>query len=142
MWTCIYSLYSCIIIHIFVISLKNVVATWQIWAQSHYAKWEHWLNIFAYVCKNTINCNMYNTCYFHVCVSNKYASQMLHICHTCKLVHVQIWDNCASTCLIWTHCNQLCEQKHWHAYISHYWHMPPKKYACHTAYVSPTALLL
>ena len=26
--------------------------------------------------------------------------------------------------------------------ISHYWHMPPSKYACHTAYVCATALLL
>ena len=26
--------------------------------------------------------------------------------------------------LIWTLCNQQCDQKHWYTYISHYWHMP------------------
>ena len=38
---------------------------------------------------------------------------------------------CQYTCLIWTHCNQQCEQEHWYTYLSHYWHMPQNKYASH-----------
>ena len=30
---------------------------------------------------------------------------------------------CYYICLIWTHCNQQCDQKHCYTYISHYWHM-------------------
>ena len=63
-------------------------------------------------------------------------------CHIYKLVHMQIWHNYIRMCLIWTHCNQLCDHKHWYTYITHYWHLPVNKYVCHTAYMSPTTLLL
>ena len=44
--------------------------------------------------------------------------------------------------VIWTNCNQQCNQEHCYTYISHYWHKPLKKYACNSAHVCPTALLL
>ena len=33
---------------------------------------------------------------------------------------------CKYTFLIWTKCNQQCDQEHWYPYISHYWYMPLK----------------
>ena len=38
--------------------------------------------------------------------------------------------------LIWTHCNDQCDQKHWYTYTSHYWYIPMNKYICHTAHLS------
>ena len=45
---------------------------------------------------------------------------------------------CQCIYLIWTQCNQQCHHKPWNTYISHYWHMPLSRCACHIAYVSIT----
>ena len=31
---------------------------------------------------------------------------------------------------------------HWYTYISHYWHIPMKKYTYHSSHVCPTTCLL
>ena len=46
--------------------------------------------------QNTINCNMYLTCYFCVSSNDKYTIQISHICHICKLVYVHIWHSSVS----------------------------------------------
>ena len=43
------------------------------------------------------------------------------------------------------HMNSLqlqCDQEYYYAYISHYWHIPLKKYACHSANICTIALPL
>ena len=73
---------------------------WKIWLPhwkyeplSHYAIWIYSSNIYAYVCKNTTNCNTNFTCYCHAWACNKYAPQIPHLCHIYKLFYVQIWHN-------------------------------------------------
>ena len=73
---------------------------------------------------------------------NKYAPQMLHICHKCKLIHVQISYNYVSIYASWTQCNGQCYQEHWYTYNSHYWHMPFNKCACHIVNICSTILPL
>ena len=51
---------------------------------------------------------------------------------SCAHVH---WQLCQYMCLIWTECNQQCGVEHWCTNISHYWHMPLKKYASHITHV-------
>ena len=46
---------------------------------------------------------------------------------------------CQYICLIWTDYNQQCDKEHWHTYISHYWHIPLNKCACHITHICPTA---
>ena len=62
------------------------------------------------------------------------------------MVHIKI-SLCAdmteqfqNRCLIGTRSCQQYDPKHWYTYISHYWHMPTSKYACHTAHICPIAL--
>ena len=49
---------------------------------------------------------------------------MLHICNICQYVHAYSRQICQYIYLIWTHCNQQYDHKHYFIYISHYWHMP------------------
>ena len=44
-------------------------------------------------------------------------------------------------CLIWTHCNQQYHPKHLYTYLSHYWHIPLNKYACHITQVCATVVI-
>ena len=76
-------------------------------------------------------------CQQQICLSNvTYISQIqTNLC-------AYIRQLCQYECLIWTHCNQQCDQEHLYTYISYYWHMALNKYACHTAYVCSTALQL
>ena len=68
--------------------------------------------------------------------------QMPYICHTHKLIHLHMRQLCQYICLIWTHCNQQCDQECRFTCTSHYWHMPLNKYTCHTVHVGFIALLL
>ena len=38
------------------------------------------------------NCNIYFTCYFQICVRNKYAHQTGHIGHVCQFLQAYIWE--------------------------------------------------
>ena len=60
-----------------------------------------------------------------------------NLSHTCTLRHLYQY-----ICLIWTQCNQQCDQEHSYTYITYYWHMPLNKYASHITHSCPTALLL
>ena len=74
---------------------------------------------------------------------NEYASQMPHLSHTCKLLHTHIQDNYVSIDTSYElTAHQQCDQDHWYIYISHYWHLPLKKYACDIVHMGTTALLL
>ena len=87
------------------------------------------------MCKNTSNCNIYLTYYCHICASNKYTPQIPHICHIYKLDHVHITQLCQFKYPKCTHQNQQCDHEQWYTHISHYWHMPLKKYVCHIIYI-------
>ena len=90
-------------------------------SHSHSAKWKYRSNNFTYMCQNTTKCNVYLTCYCHVCASNIYAPQMPHM-------QISICADMSQLCqyigLIAAKCNQQCDQDHWYTHISHYWHMP------------------
>ena len=150
MYACIYAcLHACVPSFSLHVSVPIHGVTEQIWLphckyepQSHYAIWAYRPNIFAYVCYNASNCNNYFTHNCHVWANNKYASQMPHI-----------WNMSVSSCapvtqlsqyinLIWSQCNQQYDQEQWSTYISHYWHMPLNKHACHMAHMSHCATTL
>ena len=42
--------------------------------------------------------NFYLTCYCHIFHSNRCSTQILHICHMFKLIHMQIWGKYANIC--------------------------------------------
>ena len=101
---------------------------------SHYVKWAYICNTIAHIYQNKMKCYSYFTNYFKICARNKYATHIPHMPITsCE----DIWQLCQH---IWTHCNQQFDHKH--SYISHYWHMPMSKYACHIADICPTELML
>ena len=96
-------------------------------------------NITLHIRTKTTNSNFYLPFYIHICASNKYAPQISHKHHIWQLLHVQIWGNyahiytsyikqlCPYIYLIWTHCNQFCDQDRWYTCIWHYWHMSLKR---------------
>ena len=83
--------------------------------------------------------SQYHWCMAFFKTNNKYASQMPHMPIS---AYADMRQLCQCIYLILTQCNHQCDYKYWYTYISHYWHMPLNMYACHIAYVCPTALLL
>ena len=60
-----------------------------------------------------------------------------------QLIHVHIWDNYVNICT--THQINAINNVTTNTgviYISHYWHMPLRKYLCQIAYICPTAYRL
>ena len=87
--------------------------------------------------KTATNCNFHLPCYDYVPID------MLIKYHTCQVLHVHIWYNYAHIYTLYElDANNNMDQEHWYTYISHYWHMPWNKYACHTAHICPTSFLL
>ena len=84
--TCVPNFYSHVSVHIFDMTLNkygyNIVNITHTTNLLHGHIDQH----FAYVCQNMTNYNIYLTCYCHIHASNKYASQIPHTCHICKLV--------------------------------------------------------
>ena len=140
MHTCAPNLFFHITVHIFHMPLKKY--------GSHNGNIRHTANMlhghidptFLHVHQNTSKWNIHFTCYCHICASNKYASQMLHICNISKLVHVHMMQLCKY--LIWTPPQPTLWQGTCKTYISHYWHMSQNKCVCHIAYICPSVLLL
>ena len=76
-------------------------------------------------------------CQHQICPSNAtYISQM-------KISsYAGLRQRCQYIGFIHSQCNQQCDYNYWYTYISHYWHMPLNKDACHTSYVCHTTFLL
>ena len=86
----------------------------------------HTLNI-------SIEQQTYLSCYIHICASSIYASQMPYMSITsCG----DIRQLCLYIYLIWTHCNEHCDQEHGYTCNQYYRHMPLNKYVCHIAHMS------
>ena len=69
--------------------------------------------------------------------------QMPDICHICQLLHLQIWENYVSISTSYELNAMKCDHDHY----MHTFHITgicswTNKYACHTAHVCPTAILL
>ena len=70
------------------------------------------------------------TCFVHI-----------YLCmYECMHVSIDIHMDCKYIYL----CRQICKNMYGCVYvcISHYWHMPLNKYACHIVHVCPTVVLL
>ena len=83
-------------------------------------------NILACTSKNTTNCNIYFTCYCHVCAINKYAPKMPLIYHIWKLIHVKTWETYVNTCVSHILAANNSDQEHqqWHRGWQHWCHSP------------------
>ena len=68
--------------------------------------------VFAYICHNTSNCNIYFTCYCQICARNKYATQIGHIPYILNIWWVYMGDICTYICHIWRRWHQTWKQKH------------------------------
>ena len=71
--------------------------------------WAYRPIISAYMCQHTNSCNSYFTCYCHECANNNMPQKAIYANH-----FMCTWKTTLSgyICLIWTHCNQHCDQKH------------------------------
>ena len=97
MLACIQSFFSCVALHILPISRNKYDS--HIANMSHTAIMLHGHTdpLFFHVSATTQSTAISTSRYCHVCVNNKYASQIPHICHICELLHVHIWNNDVST---------------------------------------------
>ena len=126
-----YQACSCVTIHIFVISLNRY--------DCHIENMNHMAIML---------CGPQDPTFLHICAKMEpteiSTSHVVAIympkqeCHsnTTYILHMQI----SSLTDIRHPCQ--CNQEHLYTYILHYWYMPLNKYACHIAYICPTALLL
>ena len=80
----------------------------------------------------TRKCNFYLPCYCYIYTSRKYAPQILHTCHMCKLLNAHQWGECANTGgsrlsrIFWEHENQSSLLVIWLIYIKLYRKMENK----------------
>ena len=100
-----------------------------------------WAQHFAYVYQMQPTA----ICTPHVIAMNWSVTNMPLKCHTYNF-HLHILHNYVSInqykYFIRSPCNQQCDKVHWYTYLSHYLHMPLKKYTCDIGHTCPTVPLL
>ena len=88
------------------------------------------------------NCNFSFPWYNYMCQQQICPPNAIHLPYMQISSCTHLRQLCQHKYLKQYQCNQQCHHMNWYAYISHYWHKPLNKYACHFAYVCVTALLL